>query len=107
LPIAYGNIPEDKPCVYWTAENERAEITLRTFELNSGTRTQLIARKIEKIEEVANLYERFVSAGNQTLARLLHKRLVEMSGPTSEYSGMVATFFEKKDSRPLIEWLRV
>ena len=77
------------PLVTWQVGNERAETTIRRLELDSCTRTDLISRKIEKIEEVKNLAERIEGAAGDTLRKLLELKLEELSSVRSEFSGMV------------------
>lgn len=84
------------PIVYWQAGSTRAEISIRTLELNSKNRLPLILNKMEKIEEVSNLFERYESEQNQTLKVLLRKKLIEMMEIPSEYSGMVNEVLSKK-----------
>jgi 5-methylcytosine-specific restriction endonuclease McrA len=84
------------PIVYWQAGSTRAEISIRFLELNSENRLPLILRKMEKIEEVSNLFERYQSEQNETLKVLLRKKLIEMTETPSEYSGMVNEVLSKK-----------
>ena len=76
------------PFVSWQIGNERAEATIRTLELDSVARMDLIARKIEKIEEVKNLLERMEGMDADTLRQLLELKLDEMTAASSEFSGM-------------------
>lgn len=84
------------PIVYWLARSKRAEISIRTLELNSQNRLPLVLHKIEKIEEVSNLFERYESEPNETLKALLRRKLLEMTNASSEYSGMVKEVLAKK-----------
>lgn len=84
------------PIVYWQAGSARAEISIRTLELNSKNRLPLILKKMEKIEEVSNLFERYECEKNKTLKVLLLKKLMEMMEIQSEYSGMVSEVLSKK-----------
>jgi len=84
------------PIVIWRAGNARAEISLRTLELNTSKRAELIFRKIEKVEQVQNLYERYVNERNQVLKTLLASQLVEMTHKESEFSAMVIDILKKK-----------
>lgn len=83
------------PVTFWQPGNPRAEISIRTLELNSYKRTDLIARKIEKMEEVSNLYERYLSQADPVLKLILHAQIHEMRNSLSEYSGMVNDVLEK------------
>jgi hypothetical protein len=84
------------PIVIWKPGHERAEVSIRILELNGHNRAQLIFRKIEKIEEVNNLFERYQRETSPLLKRVLGKQLISMAEPTSEYSGMVLDILEKK-----------
>lgn len=84
------------PIVYWKSGSTRAEITIRTLELNSKNRVPLILNKMEKIEEVSNLFERFESERNATLKSLLKRKLIAMTQADSEYSGMILEVLSKK-----------
>ena len=84
------------PLVYWTAGNVRAEITIRKLELNSEARAQLVFRKIEKLDGLANLVERWNSEENPTLKSLLYLQISEMVSAKSEYSAMVLSVLRSK-----------
>ncbi len=84
------------PIVLWRNAHKRSEITTKILGLNSSERTALICRKIEKIEELNNIIERFYSEPNQILKSLLLKRLKEMKDKKSEYSAMVLTILRIK-----------
>lgn len=84
------------PLVYWKAGNARAEITIRKLELNGESRAQLIFRKIEKLDALANLVERWNSEENETLKSLLFLQIKEMSLVRSEYSAMVLGVLRSK-----------
>lgn len=84
------------PIVTWIPGHERAEVSIRILELNSQNRAQLIFRKIEKIEEVNNLFERYQKESAPLLKRVLKKQLISMSDSASEYSGMVLDILEKR-----------
>jgi len=78
------------PIVGWKPGYQRAEITIRTLELHSGARRELISRKIERLEELSELLERLASSScDELMGLLLTKRLEEMKSPDAEYSGMV------------------
>jgi uncharacterized protein (TIGR02646 family) len=84
------------PILNWRTGNNRAEITIRILELNTRSRSELIFRKIEKIEGVITLAERFSSEQNHSLKKLLELQLQEMSGKESEFSGMVKSMLIQK-----------
>lgn len=83
------------PIVSWKTGNVRAEITIKTLELNSTKRLQLVLRKTEKIEELNNLRERIHSTSDKGLKRILELQLEDMSNKQAEYSGMVKELLSK------------
>jgi len=84
------------PIVLWRTGHKRAEISVRILELNAFNRSALICRKIEKIEEVTHLTERFHSESNKLLRLLLLKQLDQMKDRKSEYSAMVISVLKGK-----------
>lgn len=84
------------PIVYWKTGETRAEISVKILELNSQGRSQLVFRKIEKVEEIQNLLERHDQESNPALKIVLSKQLKEMASVSSEYSGMVFSILESK-----------
>ncbi|KZY86094.1 MULTISPECIES: hypothetical protein [unclassified Oleiphilus] len=56
----------------------------------------LILNKMEKIEEVSNLYERYMQEENEMLKELLRKQLLSMTETACEYSGMVDEILSRK-----------
>src|SRR5688572_15896823 len=67
------------PVVFWQAGNTRAEVSVKTLELNTAARMQLIARKIEKIEEVTTILERHNTTPDVMLKAVLRRQLFSMS----------------------------
>jgi hypothetical protein len=51
---------------------------------------------MEKIEEVSNLYERYMQEENEMLKELLRKQLLSMTETACEYSGMVDEILSRK-----------
>jgi hypothetical protein len=84
------------PLVYWVPGNMRAEISISTLELNSRKRSQLIFDKIEKMQQVQHLYERYISTANPGLKGILKEQLEYMADKTSEYSGMVLEILKNR-----------
>ncbi|WP_407279185.1 HNH endonuclease signature motif containing protein [Aromatoleum evansii] len=84
------------PLVYWKAGNVRAEISIRKLELNGEARAPLIFRKIEKLDALANVIERWSNEGNDTLKSLLLLQIREMSSVRSEYSAMILSVLKSK-----------
>jgi hypothetical protein len=77
------------PTVGWAAGDAAAEVSVRTLELHNFRRTQLLNRKIEKIEEINNLCARILSAVGTPLESILKADLLRRAEKDAEYSGMV------------------
>ncbi|PLU25723.1 HNH endonuclease [Sinorhizobium medicae] len=92
LVIHYG------PIVCWKPGAENAEITIKTLELHSTTRSELIARKVEKIEALNNLVER-ISRATGVMKEMLEIQLDGMRSRDAEYSGMICTICETIELR--------
>ena len=84
------------PLVCWKAGQTRAEITVRQLQLNSEFRAQLIFRKMEKLDVLINLIERWNSEENKTLKSLLFLQIEEMCSVQSEYSAMILAVLKEK-----------
>jgi len=84
------------PLVLWVNGNVRAETTVRTLELHSHIRKELITRKIGKIGDFNNLLERYLAEGDYILKGLLGRQVKEMMGKYSEYSAMLVGVFSNK-----------
>jgi uncharacterized protein (TIGR02646 family) len=83
------------PLVFWGSANTRAEVTIRTLELNGLSRQQLVERKINRLEEFSNLIERFLREIG-ALKMLLWRQIEQMTDLSSEYSGMLQEVIDKK-----------
>lgn len=88
LVVHYG------PLVSWKPGCKRAEVTVRTLELNAHTRSELVMRKIEKIGELDHLIERWNEESSPLLKTLLESLIARMMGQEAEFSGMVASVLE-------------
>jgi len=84
------------PIMGWAAGNSRAEITVKTLELDTDVRFSLVSRKIEKIEELNNLMERYVKDENQGIKELMNQKIRRMMDKKSEYSGMIVSIIKAK-----------
>ncbi|GAH58134.1 unnamed protein product [marine sediment metagenome] len=81
------------PFIYNLPGNKRSEVTIRILELDKlDGRIELIARKMEKLEEIKHLVERIVSEPNQIVKTFLMADLSEKCDIVSEYSGMVKSY---------------
>lgn len=92
------------PLVYWMPGEPRAEVTVRTLELDSGKRVQLFERKRDTLEKVRALQEVTSAPASDILRALRQDELAKMCEPTSEYSAMVCAYLAAVASRegPLI-----
>jgi HNH endonuclease len=84
------------PIVFWQTGNARAEISLKTLELNNTSRFELISQKLSKLNELAHIIERFNNETNVTLKQLLKEQLKQMTDVSSEYSAMTHSFLKTK-----------
>lgn len=84
------------PIVNWKNGQARAEISVKILELNVSTRSELISQKIQKIEDLNNLIERYQSETNPMLKKIHELNLESMCDNKSEFSGMVRTILEQK-----------
>lgn len=84
------------PIVNWRNGHARAEITIKFLKLNDYSRTELVIRKIQKMEDTNTLVERYLSEENPTLKKLQELQLVEMADKKSEFSGMVKSLLTQK-----------
>lgn len=82
------------PLVGWRPDEVRAEVSVRTLQLNDLSRDLLIGRKVERIEDLNELVGRLRSGPPQALAVALERRLEAMRAPDAEYSGMVSSICE-------------
>lgn len=81
------------PVVSWKIGQPRAEATLRKLEIHNNKRSDLIARKVERIESINNILER-INGTTGALKELLEMQLVEMQDKKAEYSGMTKSIVE-------------
>ncbi len=84
------------PVVGWRNGDERAEITVKTLELDTAARLPLIIRKCETIEELNNVVERYSKEENPTIRALMKKKIERMVDRNSEYSGMIKAVIDGK-----------
>ena len=84
------------PVLGWKNGHERAEITIKTLELDTHERFGLISRKIEKIEELNNVIERYTKEDNSSIKTLMKQKIKRMMDKKSEYSGMIRAIIDMK-----------
>jgi hypothetical protein len=83
-----GRLVHHGPVVSWVPGDQVAETTVRTLELNEWIRKNLIARKIEKIDELNNIVARLHSA-DPLIRDLMTVKIGKMKSVETEYSGMI------------------
>jgi restriction endonuclease Mrr len=91
------------PVVTWKIGNVRGEIFVGTLELCSPARSQLVARKIEKIHQLQQTLERYESTTNAILKELLKRQLRDMSSTPAEFSAMVLSALNAKGYGQLLQ----
>lgn len=84
------------PVLGWRNGDERAEVTVKTLELDTPIRFPLISRKIEKIEELNNVVERYVKEESAAVKALMKQKIKRMLDKNSEYSGMIKSIIDTK-----------
>lgn len=83
------------PLVLSKPGDDNAEISIKILQLNClDSRKQLIARKIDKINEVQNLLQRIRNTSNQELKSILLFELKSFTDNDSEYSAMIKSFYD-------------
>lgn len=83
------------PVVSWAPGHRRAEITVKILGLFGPERLQLFFRKLEKLQQVADLLERHNEVSDQALRMVLQQQLTAMRDSSEEYSAMVASYIEQ------------
>jgi hypothetical protein len=84
------------PIVLWKVGEVRAEISVKTLNLNSPLRIELIANKLTKMSQLTEILERYNNETDTMLKGLLGKQIQEMASVTSEYSAMVLSILNQK-----------
>lgn len=84
------------PVVTWKAGAARGEIFVSTLELCSEHRFALVARKIERLNQLAHLLERYNSEERVVMKGLLQRQIRQMADRTSEYSAMIEAMLRSK-----------
>lgn len=84
------------PIVQARTGEAKAEIAVKTLQLSGSNRHHLVVRKIEKLEEMATLLERYQRETNAVLKGLIAEQLKEMVRKDAEYSAMVLTALKTK-----------
>lgn len=83
------------PVVRWREGDSRGEVAVKTLGLLGTDRLQLICRKVEKLQEVADLLERWQTTADPALKMLLARQLLALKESSAEYSAMVASVLDR------------
>jgi uncharacterized protein (TIGR02646 family) len=85
------------PVVVWKTGEHRAEVSVGVLELFSARRLKLVEMKVQKLNDLCHLLERYeATPTNSALKDLLRHQIREMAARQSEYSAMVASAVRKK-----------
>ena len=84
------------PVVTWRAGNARGELFVLTLDLCSEARLSLIGRKVDKLNQLSHLLERFEATHDNLMKGLLARQMREMASPSSEYSAMIEATLRRK-----------
>lgn len=80
------------PLVFWQPGHTRAEISVRTLDLDSGKRRALFERKRETLEKARSLLDLVKATSTELLRRLRQDELDRMHRVDAEYSAMVHAY---------------
>lgn len=88
-----GRLIHRGPIVGWLPGDASAELSVKFLGLDGYDRMDLIMRKIEKINEIDDLVERYESVKGKPLEPFVKKRLADKTRLEAEYSAMVRSLF--------------
>lgn len=80
------------PLVYWQPGHTRAEVSVRTLDLDSGRRRALLDRKRETLEKARSLLDLVKTTRTELLRKLRQDELDRMHHVDAEYSAMVRAY---------------
>lgn len=83
------------PFVNWFPGHARAEKTIRTLDLGTMERKNLIDRKLEVLTKVRGLLDNMKSTGDALLQAMRKDEVARMAAVDAEYSAMVLTFLRQ------------
>lgn len=90
------------PIVGWAPGDQCAELSVKFLGLDGYDRVDLIMKKIEKINEVDDLVERYQAVKGSPLESFIKKRLMDKTKVSAEYSAMVRSIFKQSALDDLI-----
>lgn len=82
------------PVVCWQAGNAAAEVTIKILELHDTSRTELLSRKVERIDALNNVVER-LNDSDPLIRDVMRLQIERMKDPSSEYSGMIVSVCDR------------
>lgn len=82
------------PIVWWVDSNRRAEIAVKTLELNE--RERLILSKRDALMSLKESLARYEREDDQTLKEVLRLGLLKKAEPDNEYSAMISAVLARK-----------
>lgn len=91
------------PVVMAKVGKERGEIFVSILKLCSAERFTLVAQKIQKLNELQHILERYNTSTPGALKEILKRQLIEMASPVSEYSAMVQCALRTKGYLELLK----
>lgn len=83
------------PLVQWSPGHARAEKTIRTLDLHSMERKNLIDRKVDVLAKVRGLLDNMKSTGDALLQVLRKDEVARMAKVDAEYSAMVLSYLRQ------------
>jgi HNH endonuclease len=87
------------PLVYWKPGHARAEISVRTLELDSGKRAALLERKRDTLEKARSLLDLIKATSTGLLRALRQDELDRMHRLDAEYSAMVLAYVTQASAK--------
>lgn len=81
------------PLVSWQLGNTRAEISIRTLQLDNDKRRELIFAKIAAINSLKNLVQRYLQVTDPAMKSLLRMAILDAFSIHHEYSGMLRSVY--------------
>ena len=81
------------PIVGWLPGDASAELSVKFLGLDGYERVDIILKKVEKINEIDDLVERYHQQQGKALGPIIRKRLADKAASKAEYSAMVRSLF--------------
>jgi hypothetical protein len=91
------------PIVGWAPGDVSAELSVKFLGLDGYERAEIVLMKVEKINEIDDLVERFHEHKGKALGPIIKKRLAAKSDIKAEYSAMVRSLFTQAGLNELLD----